>query len=399
MTERLYLKDPYIVSFEARVSQRLETEEGPAVVFPATHFYPESGGQPFDLGTIDGIAVRKVVEEEGAGHRILHFLERFPEGNEVHCEIDWDRRRDHMQQHSGQHILSAAFVKAVDARTTSFHLGATSSTIDLDRFVSDQSLGEAERAANQVVRAGASITSRFVRPSEAEGLELRKLPPKLESLRIVEVEGFDQQACCGTHPRSATEVGPILLRNHEKFKGGSRVTFLCGERALLDYRLSRERLGDLTSLLSSSEGELVETAKKIMSERRATSKELAVLREEVLHFRAAGWMSEAVSQGNARVLVKLVDDVGPSELRSLARGLTEEPGRIVLLGAADDGRAHLVFARSKEETTDMRALLEKAVAVVGGKGGGSAEIAQGGGANLDGLPEALTEAKRWLAES
>jgi alanyl-tRNA synthetase len=383
VTERLYLLDPYRTEFEADVIERRETGEGPAVVLARTCFYPESGGQPYDLGELDGIEVRRVIEtEDGA---ILHFVERLPESDRVHGRIDWPRRRDHMQQHSGQHILSAAFVKEASASTLSFHLGAAASTIDLDKTpLSLDEMVRAEAAANEAVRRALPIETRFVDPAASEELELRRAPPaEAEALRIVEVKGFDQQACCGTHPRTTAEVGPIVVRGFEKLKGGTRVEFLCGDRALADYRTSVGRLRSLASVLSSSEAELVATAEKREEERKTMGKELSRLRSELLLSRVEDWMA-----GSKR-LVKIVEDAGPAEIRAAAAALTQKPDRIVLLGALADSRAHLVFACSESVASDMSSLLKRSLPAVDGKGGGSRRIAQGGGPRVEGLAEAL----------
>ncbi len=387
-TQRLYLEDPYTLEFEAEILERLETAEGRALVFPSTYFYPESGGQPHDLGSIDDVAVTRVTESPE--HRVLHYVERFPERDHVHCRIDAGRRRDHMQQHSGQHILSAAFVKEVGANTTSFHLGPASSTIDLDKpAIGGEDIARAEEAANGAVRRALPIRSHFVAPAEARAFDLRKPAPDAETLRIVEVEGFDNQACCGTHPRSTAEVGPIVVRGSERFKQGTRVEFLCGDRALADYRATVSRIRALASVLSSAEAELVPTAEKLSEERKAMGKELDRVRRELLLTRVEDWMRES---RDGRLLVKEVPDVGPGELRAAATALTDKPGRIVLLGSVEGGRAHLVFGCSDAVEADMGALLKDAAPLVEGKGGGSPRIAQGGGPRTEGLRAALEKA-------
>jgi alanyl-tRNA synthetase len=297
-----------------------------------------------------------------------------------------------MQQHSGQHILSAAFMKEAGAQTTSFHLGASISTIDLDKpDLSEEDVERAERSANEAVRRALPIASRFVDARETSSLELRKAPPPAESLRIVEVEGFDRQACCGTHPRTTAEVGPIVTRSSERFKQGTRVEFLCGERALRDYRASVGRIRSLASVLSSSEADLVATVEKREEDRKTMGKELERLRGELVLYRAESWMSEASSLGSNLVLAKILD-ASPSELRAAANELTKKPGRIVLLGSFFEGRAHLVFAASESVPADMGALLKACVGEVEGKGGGSARIAQGGGTRIEGLKAAIDRA-------
>jgi alanyl-tRNA synthetase len=388
VTERLYLHDPYVTTFEAGIVDRRDTEDGPAVVFRSTYFYPESGGQPWDLGTIDDIPIVKVLESENEA--VLHVLERAPEKDRVLCRIDEPRRRDHMQQHSGQHILSAAFVREAGANTISFHLGETSSSIDLDKFpLNDDVVARALHAANEVVRRGARIESRFVDGVDASSLDLRKPPPDAELVRLVEIEGFDNQACCGTHPRSSAEVGPIVVRGIEKLKNATRVQFLCGERVLGDYRDTVGRMRALASVLSSTEEDIVAAAEKIQDERKTLGKKLRKLESEVLLSRCEAWMEDATPHGEASLLVKELEGLGPSALRTAAQALTQKPRRVVILGGVEGGRAHIVCARSADVSADAGALLRTALPAVDGQGGGSSQIAQGGGPEVAGLARAL----------
>lgn len=397
MTRRLYLEDPYVTSFDADIIETRETEEGPAAIFEQTYFYPDSGGQPSDLGTIGGVPIVKVIEDDADHDTVLHVVERLPEGSRVHCEIDAARRHDHMQQHAGQHILSAAFVQEAGAHTTSFHLGATVSTIDVDKSpLSRDDVERAENAANALARRGVPIRGRFVTGNEARALELRKPPPEGDHVRIVDVEGFDSQACCGTHPRSSSEVSPIVVRSFEKFKDGTRVEFLCGERALVDYRRTVARIRSLAGVLSSSEAKLVDTATKLQAERKSMGKELGKLKSRALLANAESWMDGAKSIHGVSILAKQTSELGPGELRSVARKLVEKPDRVVLLGSVADGRAHLVFARSDNTDADMGALLRDELEAVGGRGGGSPEIAQGGGPDTDGVADALDAAMKRL---
>ena len=395
MTKRLYYTDAYATRFEGIIVDRLDTPDGPAVALKETFFYPDSGGQPHDLGTIDGIPVTRVTEK---GEVVLHILERFPEKDTVECRIDVDRRHDHMQQHTGQHILSAAFLDTADAQTLSFHLGASRSTIDLDHApIAPGVVSDVERKANRAVRRGHSIRSYFVKSEEAERLELRKEPKVEGILRIVDIEDFDRQACCGTHPKTTAEVGPIMIRAMERFKGGTRVEFVCGDRALRDHKTSVERIRSLARVLSCPEEDLVETATKLAEEKKGLAKQIQSLREELLQNRAENWLEEAEQIADFKVLVREVEDVNPGELRLLTIFLTKDPSRVALLGARAQGRAHLVFGCSANTPgMDMAALLRKVVPSVNGNGGGSPHMAQGGGPLLSGLAEALDAAKRTL---
>lgn len=394
MTRKLYLDDPYRLSFDGHIVQREETSDGPAVVLEETYFYPESGGQPHDLGTIDGIPLRRVDER---GEEVFHVLDRMPEKDRVSCVVDGARRHDHMQQHSGQHILSAAFIKEANSQTLSFHLGSSTSTIDLDvTSLAPEALSAAEREANRAVREATPIRSYFVKPEEVSRLKLRKASEVEGILRIVEVEGFDVQACCGTHPRNTSEVGPILIRGAERFKKGTRVEFVCGDRALGDYRISIERLRTLSQLFAASEDKLVEAAEKLSEEKNILRKTLQSLREELIQHKALRMAEESPAGDAVTMVVQRVDDVAPAELRLLANYLVKETGRIACLGCVADERAHLVFGRSRELTVDMTALLRQCLGAVEGKGGGSPQMAQGGGPHIAGLDDALDLARLTL---
>jgi alanyl-tRNA synthetase len=392
MTKHLYLSDPYTTEFESRIAERLDTPDGPAVILEETYFYPESGGQPHDLGTISGIPIKKVVEKED---EVLHVLGQWPQTDRVSCSIDRERRRDHMQQHNGQHILSAAFLQEAGAQTLSFHLGFSSSTIDLDRDPIDPPIvAAAEREANRIVRQARPVRSFHIKAEEASRLKLRKAPEVEGVLRIVEVEGFDRQPCCGTHPANTAEVSPIVIRGTERFKGGTRVEFVCGDRALRDHKTSIERIRSLAQVLNSPEKELVETAVKLVDEKKGQAKSIQTLREELLQHRASSWLLDAETMAGFKLIVREVTDVAPAELRLLAIFITKEPSRMALLGALAEGRAHLVFARSADTVQiDMAGLLREVLPLVEGRGGGSPLIAQGGGPKLDGLKEVLERAR------
>jgi alanyl-tRNA synthetase len=305
-----------------------------------------------------------------------------------------------MQQHNGQHILSAAFVREASSQTLSFHLGATTSTIDLDHGdIPPEIVSAVEREANRVVRQGLPIRSYFIKADEAARLKLRKAPEAEGILRIVDVEGFDRQACCGTHPKNTAEVGPILIRGSERFKGGTRVSFVCGERALADYKATIERVRSLIRVLNSSEESLVDTATKLVGEKKELIKTIQALREEILHRRASTWMSDAETVGGFHLVVREVEELTPGDLRLAVIFLTKEPSRLALLGTRSEGRAHLVFGRSANvPSLDMTALLREALPSVEGHGGGSPQIAQGGGPRLEGLNEALENAHQAILD-
>ena len=246
MTERLYYTDSYGREFQARVVER--SADGRTVYLDRTLFYPSSGGQPFDLGSIAGVAVVDVVDEED---RIAHRLAApLATDGEVKGEIDWTRRFDHMQQHSGQHLLSAVFEELFSLHTVSFHLGAESATIDLEGGpVEPRTVLEAERRANQLVAENRAMDVRFEDASEAQGL--RKPSGREGMLRIVSIDGLDRSACGGTHVRTTGEIGPILLRRTEKIRQSVRVEFVCGGRAVRRARADFEALSNIAQLFSA----------------------------------------------------------------------------------------------------------------------------------------------------
>ncbi|MCX6632180.1 MAG: alanyl-tRNA editing protein, partial [Candidatus Solibacter sp.] len=247
MTERLYYTDSYLREFQARVVER--SQDGRTVYLDRTLFYPASGGQPFDVGSIAGVAVVEVVEEEE--ERIAHRLAApLTAAGEVTGAIDWTRRFDHMQQHSGQHLLSAVFEELFGLHTVSFHLGAESATIDLEgRPLEALMVTEAERRANQVVSGNRAIDVRFENAGEAQGL--RKASEREGTLRIVSIDGLDRRACGGTHVRTTGEIGPVLLRKTEKIRQSVRVEFVCGGRAVRRARQDFEALSKIAQLFSA----------------------------------------------------------------------------------------------------------------------------------------------------
>jgi len=260
MTERLHRGDPYLLEFDAAVLARREHEGRPALVLDRTAFYAESGGQPWDTGMLGAARVLAVIED---GPDVLHVLDRPVAEDRVQGSVDAERRRDHMQQHHGQHLLSKAFVDLAQAATVAFHLGSGDTTIDLDRFVAEEPARAAERLANDVVWQARPVrVSTLTAPeARASGVE----PPEgvLADIRVVEAEGFDRQPCGGTHPRTTAEVGVVVITSLERYKGGTRVHFVCGSRALAAFARRERVLADLVSTLSAPLGELPAVARKL----------------------------------------------------------------------------------------------------------------------------------------
>lgn len=380
MNEKSYYTDAYTHQFKA-VVQEIVTENGRfACRLDHTYFYPTSGGQPFDTGHINHIPVTEVTIRE-PDNAILHWLEDAPpEDKAVTAQINWPRRFDHMQQHSGQHILSQAFLRIAEAPTESFHLSDKSVTVDLgiDALTARQ-LSQVEQLANQTVWENRPIHVRLVSSSAAKKLPLRKIPPaQHDTLRLIDIEDFDLTACGGTHVAATGAVGLIKLIKGERRRGKVRVEFCCGGRALQDYQQKHTVLTDLTNTLTTSLSEISENIDKLRAEnkqlQRTTKKQQAAL----LELKAVQLQQSAEKAGPLSVIA-YVHDGQAAELRLLAQQLIKQPNTIALLGTTGP-KTQLLFARSEDAPGDMNQLLKAAFAQLGsGSGGGKHNIAQGGG--------------------
>jgi alanyl-tRNA synthetase len=395
MTQRLYLDDPYLLEFDATVTGRREHEGRPAVVLDRTAFYAESGGQPWDTGTLGDAGVVAVID---GGDDVVHVLDRPLPGDRVRGLVDAARRRDHMQQHHGQHLLSKAFVEGAQAETIAFHLGGEVTTIDLDRFVTEAQARAAERRANEVAWEARPVRVTRLTAAEARAQGL-KPPEGVEAdVRVVEAEGFDRQPCGGTHPRTTAEVGVVVITSLERYKGGTRVSFVCGHRALAAVAQRQAVLDHLVATLSAPLADLTATAQKVKEDLVEAERRARGLLERALEGEALRLLGGARGDGPAptpaapALVVAAFDGWSPADLRILATRLVALAPAVALLASRAD-KAHLVFAQSEGLPHDVPALLRDAVEHLGGKGGGRGNVAQGGGDRLDRLDEALARAE------
>lgn len=394
MTLRLYYEDVYRTEFDAEIVRLIPGKKGTSgIILSQTCFYPTSGGQPCDHGTLDSQPVFDVVEEDG---EIVHWIAGKLESPNVHGCIIWPRRFDHMQQHTGQHILSQAFLKLLGAQTVSFHLGEEISTIDLERATLDaDEAGKVEDLANEIVFANRPVLTYFVSPEKVAVLGLRKAPVVEADIRIVEIEGFDRSPCGGTHCSHTGEVGPIAIRKWERRGQETRVEFVCGWRALHDYRWKTATVNELALAFSVKDRELTPAVLRLMQEASDNRRELHRLHEELLSAEVGRLLAEAITWKDIAIVVRSFHERDPQEVRRLASLLTAGQKTIALLGIS--GRqARLVFARSEDLSMDMTTLLKKTCAAFGGNGGGQPSIAQGGGFPGDRVNEALEWAYRSL---
>lgn len=396
MSRTLYHLDAYCREFDASVTRSVQKASGvTGVILDRTAFYPTSGGQPNDLGTLNDVRVVDVTEE---GHEIVHWLEQPLTEASVHGQIDWTRRFDHMQQHTGQHILSQAFLELFNAQTVSFHLGQESCTIDLDRLILEPvRLDQAEDRANEVIFADRPVVARFVSADEVTTLGLRKAPTVDEDIRIVEVEGFDRSPCGGTHCSRSGEVGQIALRRAERRGHETRIEFVSGWRALRDQRWKTRALNEMAQSFSVQDRDLPAAVQRLSAEAVEQRRELQQLRGELLPREAERLLAQARAWGTWRVVVQSFANRDVAELRRLASLLTATPGVVALLGTGGE-LARVVFARSSDAGADMARLVSQTCQEFGGKGGGQADLAQGGGFPGERLAEALERAFHSLTE-
>ena len=394
MTERLYYTDPYCASFDAAVTRTFDHEGRPAIVLDRTAFYPTSGGQPHDLGTLDLAKVVDVVDlDDGT---VAHVLESALTAREaVHGEINWARRFDHMQQHTGQHVLSAAFDHLFTNRTMSFHMGADVSTIDLAQEVTAEAIAAAEREANRVVWEDRQVEIRFATEEEAAAMPLRKEPARGGTLRLIDISDFDLSACGGTHVARTGAIGIIAVSAWERFRGGTRVSFVCGGRALRLFRSYRDSITGSIRTLSVLPEELPSAIERVQNESKDLRRTVKTLQEALASHEAARMVAAAPVVGGTRVVVEALEGWDAQGLKTIATAAAAADSVVVALCSAA-APALVVVARSRNQTVDASAVLKELVQQFGGRGGGKPDMAQGGG--LEAAPDRLVEAARTAIE-
>ncbi|HZG18009.1 MAG TPA: DHHA1 domain-containing protein [Candidatus Bathyarchaeia archaeon] len=380
MKERLYYQDPYLKEFTASVTERgSETDGTPYVILDQTAFYPTGGGQPCDLGVINDIEVIDVEEVDGQiRHRLRSALS--PEENNVVGKIDWDRRLDHMQQHTGQHLLTAAFEELFQAATVSFHLGKERVTIDLDiQELTDDMVQAAVSLANRVAYENRPISASFMEPEELSRLPLRKQPTVTENIRIVIVEDFDYNPCGGTHPARTGEAGPIQVLGWERSKGHIRVSFVCGLRVVHELGVKQGIVQQLTRLTSHTEAELPEFVTRMIAERKDLEKSIQELQSKMMETEAKEWIGQAESVNELQLLLIPLSERPMSDLQKLAQLIVGQAPKGIAILVSLGAKAQIVCARGVEVSLAMNELLKETLHLVDGKGGGQPAMAQGGG--------------------
>ncbi|WP_340389169.1 alanyl-tRNA editing protein [Paenibacillus sp. FSL E2-0151] len=376
MTQKIYYDSAYTREWHTTITGRVDKEDGVYVTLAETAFYPHGGGQPCDLGQIGGIAVLDVNIEDG---EVWHKLERFPEQTEVHCEIDWERRFDHMQQHTGQHLLSAITLKLTEAMTLSFHLGTEYDTIDVAAAeLGANQLTAIEQEVNRQIYRNARINTSWVTTEEAAQLPLVKQPTVTEDIRIVEIEGVEYNACGGTHVSATGEIGIIKLLKTEKVKGGTRIYFKCGTRALNEFTATQNVLNSIMVKLKTSKDELLERIEKMELEQKQLQTELNAVKTT----NDAYYADELLAARQGLVIAQVFEDKSLKDMQSLATKLTADHEGLVLFVSISEAKVVLAQNGQPPEWA-CGPFFKGNLGAYQGKGGGSEKMAQAGFASSE----------------
>ncbi|UCH84976.1 MAG: alanyl-tRNA editing protein [Candidatus Latescibacterota bacterium] len=385
-TEKRYLTDPYTTNFKALPLSCRPDDDGRIVaIFESTYFYPESGGQPADRGSVGGVDVVDVYEDESG--TVCHVLDGDPSAGdsnkEIECQIDWDRRFDHMQQHTGQHILSRAFIEVAGLETVSFHLGEETCTIDLEGGkLTDDIIGLVENLSNSIVWENRDVRATIKPPSEVEADAYRRSPPEgIDEIRLVEIDRFDTNACCGTHVRRTGELGMIKVLRYEKAKGAYRVYFEVGRRAYDDFVQKHEIIKRLAGSFTTAVDNVEGAVDKLRSDCRRVKKEAQQLAKQLAVHEADRLYSEGRRTGDLVFIVELVAEKSEDYVRLLASCLKSKENTVSLLGTRD---GLIVCNAPSDAGIDFStAVIDKAKSL-GGSGGGK------GGFATARLPESVS---------
>ena len=373
MTEKLFWSDPYQKEFTAVVVEQFAAPDGPAVILDRTCFYATSGGQPNDLGTLNSVAVRDVRTERG---KIVHVLDKPLDVANVRGTIDWSRRFDHMQQHSGQHILSAAFYRLFQAETSSFHLGEEFCSIELSRpDLRENQVRDAEQLANDVITSTAPVNSFFVEPERAHMYPLRKQSDLAESLRIIQIGEFDLSPCSGTHVENAGTVGCIFIYGFEKLSQTLRVTFVCGDRVRKQYRKELAVLKGLSKSLTTSIQLLPDSITRLQAQAKDLRRENMQLKEKRLKAEAMELLVKSEDWNELHLLIRTWDRPY-EEIRYLAQKLSEQPGVLGALASISDGK--IVFFKHPSVPFDLKSAFSSFLKTTGVRGGGPPHFMEAG---------------------
>lgn len=376
MTKKFYIENPYLKELDAEIIEKRYVNNKYYIKLNRTIFYPHlSGGQPGDRGTINDIDVLEVYED---GEDIVHVLENGINGNSVHLSIDWENRLDLMQQHTGQHLLSAVFYKLFNGETVGFNISKEYVYVDITiPTLSDEDAHRVELLANKVIYSNFPIKSFYVTQAQLDKLPVRKAPKVKSNIRIVEIDNFDFCPCGGTHLSHTGELGIIKIRRWEKYKGNIRVEFVCGGRALKDYTWKNTYIREIGLLLSSKDKDVLEKVNKLYGDKIELEKENRSLKDSLLKLKGDSLLEEAQLYSDIRFIYNEIDNMDFKELSYIANYLNNNEKLVQIYGLKDNEKAQFYISRSKDLNINLQDMFKKISSQYHLKGGGNPNTVQG----------------------
>jgi len=397
MSEKLYYKDAFIREFTANIKDFFRKNSKYHVLLDRTAFYPEGGGQPSDIGTIAGIEVEHVYKEKD---NVFHIMELIPEKKvELKCKINWDKRFDHMQQHTGEHIISAIFYNMFNANNIGFHLGEDYVSIDLDIDISEDNINSAEMKANELIYNDYSIETFFPDEKLLKNLSLRKSTSIKNDIRIVKIGDIDITPCGGTHLLSTGQLGIIKIIDFNKYKGGTRIKFLCGKRALKDYHNKNKIIREIRTKLSTNNENILFEIDNLNTDIKNKDEILNTYKNKILLYKKEQLLNSADKIKDIKIISKIFKEIDFSDLRSLAKKLISEDNIVLIFAQSDDSNVRLLLSRSNNiNNLDMNNIIKKPLEIIGGRGGGNKITAQGGGNKVENINKVLDYSYKIIKE-
>lgn len=386
MTEKVYLQNPYLKELTAKIINKEYSNSKFYITLNRTIVYPHlSGGQPMDKAKINDSKVIDVYEEDG---NIVHVLEDNVNTNTVNISIDWSTRFDHMQQHTGQHLLSAVIYKLYNANTLGMHIGRDYIYIDVALpKLSKIDVEKIERFANEIIYGNFPIKTFEIENKDVQSIPLRKLPTVDKNIRIVDIENVDITPCAGTHVRNIGEVGMVKIRKWEKYKGNTRIEFVCGNRALRDYTLKNYCINNISTLLSAKDKDTYSSVVKLYEDYKELEKELLDTKAELLKYQVKDIINEGTIRKNVRIIDKILYDFDPKMAKyAMSQILSHSRTVCILCIIENQYKCHIFMGRSADLNINIKEIFNSVINIINGKGGGTPELVQGGGPNTDNIP-------------
>ncbi|OLS03399.1 alanyl-tRNA editing protein [Tissierella creatinophila] len=376
MTKKLYINNPYLKETHATIISKSFKDESFLIKLDRTIFFPNmSGGQPRDLGTIEGKNVINVYED---GRDIIHVIEEDIESNKVHLSIDWENRFDLMQNHTGQHILSDAFKKLLNAETIGFHMGEKYITIDIELpDITEDEISKIEALANRIIQSNFKVLSEFSDSNSIEVLKISKIQEGRKTIRIVNIDNISSSPCCGTHVGSTGEIGLIKIINFERYKGNTRVSFICGNRALKDYSLKNRYIKDIALSLSSGVPDVLEKFLKLKEDKENMQKENRALREELISLKAEILLDKKKTINHVDYVVENLGNINKEELNLISSYLEKNENLIQIYKLGNEDHCSFLVSKSHNLDIDLKEIFNLVAEKIIVKGGGNKQKIQG----------------------